>query len=300
MNYFNGYEILKADTEEWARYHAIYRLSNFNEWMPLSFQGEINRYLKGDSYYWIIKDNKRVGGAFIKPNMLKCVFTIPPFHNGEALTTALTLYVESISHKGSPVIAPDVDLNSIDYYKALGFTLEKVEKLMVCATGEFEVIWEPRYRIMIPTIDHAKAMTKLYYEAYSSNKFQYISSKPYDFQALSVQIYFSHIASMKVPNEWSTLIYDTVTKKFVGACTVGLVNELPYILDFVVHSDFQRKGIASRMIKRTLNLAFKSYPAIRLNIVIGNDAEVFYDKLGFVSLVEKGYMSKHIKSNMIN
>lgn len=44
--------------------------------------------------------------------------------------------------------------------------------------------------------------------------------------------------------------------------------------------------------KRTLDALAKDYPAIRLNITVGNDAEIFYDKLGFTSLAEKAYMKK--------
>lgn len=292
MEYLNDYKICKANSEEWARYHAIYRLTNFNEWMSLSFQNDIDRYIKADFCYWITKGNKRIGGAFIKPNMLKCIFTIPPFHNNKDLIEALSLYVESISDKSNPIIVQDADIKLVDYYKNIGFSLERIEKLMVCATNEFNVTWEEQYRIIAPKIEHSEAMAKLYFEAYSHNKLHYIAAQSYDFQVSSVQVYFNHIEAMKVTNEWSTLIYDTITNKFIGACAVGFVNGLPYILDFVLHPEFQRKGLASKMIQRTLNLVFKSYPAIRLNVTVGNDAEVFYDKLGFISLAEKGYMTK--------
>ena len=147
------------------------------------------------------------------------------------------------------------------------------------------------YIIVTPNIEHVEAMAELYFEAYSNNKLHYIASQSYEFQLSNAQIYFNHIKSAKVTNEWSTLVYDTVTIKFIGACIVGFANGLPYILDFVVHPEFQRKGIASMMIKRTLNLLYKSYPAIRLSITEGNDAEEFYDKLGFISLAKKAYMA---------
>lgn len=292
MDNLNEYKIIKAIPEEWARYHAIYRLSNFNEWMSLSFKNDIDRYKKGDCYYWILKDDKRIGGAVIKPNILKCVFTIPPFHNSKELIEILTWHVETISHKGMDIVINDADLRFVEYYKNIGFFLERTEKIMVCPTNEFKVTWEDRYKIIVPEREHSEAMAKLYFEAYSNSKLNYIKTQSYDFQVSNVEVYFDHIKAINVTNEWSTLIYDTVTNKFIGACIVGFVNELPYILDFVVHPDFQRKGLASKMIHRTLNMLFQSYPAIRLNVTVGNDAEVFYDKLGFISLVEAGYMTK--------
>lgn len=294
MNNLNEYKIIKASPEEWARYHAIYRLSNFNQWMSISFRHDIDRYKKGDCYYWVLKDSKRIGGAVIKPNILKCVFTIPPFHNSKELIEILASHVETISKRGMDIVINDADLRFAEYYKNLGFSLKRTEKIMVCPTNEFNVTWEERYKIIAPEREHSEAMAKLYYETYNNSNLEYIKSQSYDFQVSNVEVYFDHIKAMNVTNEWSTLIYDTITNKFVSACIVGVVNELPYILDFVVHPEFQRRGLASKMIQRTLNFLFKSYPAIRLNVTVGNDAEVFYDKLGFISLAETGYMTKKL------
>jgi ribosomal protein S18 acetylase RimI-like enzyme len=289
------YEIFKASSEDWAKYHAIYKLSNFNEWMSLSFQGDIDRYKNVDFCYWVEKEGKRIGGALIKPNLIKCIFIIPPFSNISELIEALIFYSNSISDETKELIIPDADLRLMEIYNAAGFQLDRTEKLMVCATNEFNVSWEEQYKIITPQIEHVEAMAKLYFDAYSRNKLQYIASQSYDFQFSSVQLYFKHIKAMKVTNEWSTLIFDTITNQFIGACIVGFVNELPYILDFVVHPEFQKRGLGEKMIKRTLNLLARDFPAIRLNVTVGNDAESFYSKLGFTSLAGKGYMSRKIE-----
>ena len=175
------YKICKADSKEWARYHAIYRLSNFNEWMPLSFQGEIDRYKNVEFCYWVTKGNKRIGGALVKPNMIKCLFTIPPFNDKKILIEKLSLYLDSISEKNKPIEVTAVDLKSIKDYEILGYKLDQINKLMVCATNTFDVTWEEHYKIISPQIEHAEAMAKLYYETYSKNKFSYIASQSFDF-----------------------------------------------------------------------------------------------------------------------
>lgn len=296
MNYLKEYEIQKANPEEWAKYHAIYRLSNFNEWMSLSFQSDIDRYKRADFYYWIVKNDKKIGGALIKPNLLKCMFTIPPFHKIENMIKVLTLYAQSISDKTKDMIIPDADLRLIKHYQSEGFKIERINKIMVCPTNEYNITWEERYMVIPPKVEHKEAMARLYFETYSKNKLEYIKNQSYDFQVSSVITYFDHIEKTGVSNEWSTLVYDKASSRFIAACVVGLVNDLPYILDFVVHPEFQRRGIASKMMKRTLNLFFKDYPAIRLNSIVGNDAEIFYDKLGFISLAENGYLIKTQKS----
>lgn len=292
MSYLEEYRICKAGAEEWSRYHAIYRLSNFNEWMPMSFQGELNRYNKLELCYWITKNNKRIGGALIKSNIIKCIFTIPPFKINEDIIKELTLYVNSICDMNETVIIPDVDLRAIEHYEASGFKLDRVEKLMVCATQNFDIIWDEQYRIVIPEQKHAQDMTELYYETYRKNKLAFIATQSYDYQEQNVKNYFNHRKTMNAPMEWSTLVYDSTTNKLIGACIVSLVYELPYILDFVVHPEFQRKGLATNIMKRTLDIVANSYPAIRLNVTVGNDAEQFYDKMGFIGLAEKGYVSK--------
>lgn len=164
---------------------------------------------------------------------------------------------------------------------------------MVCATSEFNITFEDRYKIIAPKIEHAETMAKVYYDTYSSNELEYISSRPNDFQVSNVQVYFKHIQAMGITNKWSTLILDTNTDKIIGACMVGFVNGLSYILDFVVHPEFQRRGLGAKMI----NLLFKNYPVIRMNVTVGNGAEKFYEKLGFISLAEKGYMTKKVETS---
>lgn len=294
LEYLSKYKICKANSEEWARYHAIYRLTNFNEWMSLTFQSDIDRYAKTDFCYWVIVGDKRIGGAFIKPNILKCIFTIPPFQNNKELIEVLTLHVTAISDIGYPIIVPDADVNHIDYYKNVGFDLERIEKLMVCPTNEYEILLKKRYKFLTPEVEHSKAMAKQFFQSYSNNKLPYIASQSYEFQVTSVQVFFDHIKAINVTNEWSTLVFDTTTNEFIAACTVGFVNDLPYIFDFVVHPEYQKNGLASKMMQRTLSLQHKRYPAIRLSITEGNNAEEFYEKIGFISLAKKGYMSKII------
>lgn len=287
LNIEKQYEIIKAEPTEWARYHAIYRLTQFNEWMSLSFERDIDRYKKVDFCYWVIKDNVKVGGALIKPNMLKCVFIIPPFNNEVDMIKNLVEYVQSISCKDSEIIIPDVTLNSYKYYEKCGFKYDRSEKLLVCPTNNYEITWGEEYRAEIPKEEHIKEMAQLYYETYRKSNVPYIAAQNYDFQVNSVEIYFKHRIMTNAPAYWSTLIYDDKNNRLIGACTVGVVNDLPYILDFVVHSEFQRRGIASKMMKRVLALTHNKYPAVRLSVTVGNSAEIFYKKIGFIGLGER-------------
>ncbi|WP_160680709.1 GNAT family N-acetyltransferase [Clostridium sp. C8-1-8] len=296
MQCINEYEVVQAVSEQWARYHAIYRLTKVNEWMSLSFEGDIERYKNVSFCYWVLHKGIKVGGALIKPNMIKCVFVIPPYEI-EQIIKSVANYAEKISDNNEVIVVQDADKDSLSYYTCLGYELNEINKIMVRATEKFEVSFEPEYKLCEPKLENKESMAELYYETYRANKPKVISQQSYEFQTVSVDTYFSHTSQNNIPREWSTLIFEAKTNRLIGNCTVGLVNELPYILDFVVHPDFQNRGLASKMIKRTLSLLIDKYPAVRLSVQIGNDAEVFYSKLGFIGLSEKYMLSKILKYN---
>jgi len=285
------YKICKAQAEEWARYYCIYRVSNFNEWFSLSFQEEVDKYKRSEFCYWIVdNDNVKIGGAFIKPNMIKCIFVIPPYDKKKNLIDTIVLYAQSISDKNRGIIVPDVELEDIEHFKRYSFKLDRIQKLMICPTKKIQVTWKENFKVLTPKIQNREKIAELFYESYSNGNFEYNADTSYDSQLAGVQVYFNHIRRNNVPSEWSTLVYDTKSEKLVGACMVGLVNGLPYIIDFVVHSEFQGQKIGTKIMERTLNMFFNKYPYIRLNLIVGNDAESFYNKLGFIGLAKKAYM----------
>lgn len=295
---FNEYKIIKADIRQWATYHAIYRLSQLNEWMPLTFKGEIERYIKSDFAYWVVKNNRKIGGALIKPNMLKCVFTIEPFEDKEELSRALIYHTQKISDMNKEIVVPNVDLSLVNLYKSHGFLKERGEKLMICPTGKYNVDFGDEFSYSIPETKHKKEMTQLYYDTYSKSNVPLIAAQSYQFQMNSVDIFFNHVKAMNVPKRWSSLIYHKADNKLVSACTVGLINGFPYILDLVVHPHFQRNGLARKMIMRLLNLANYEYEAVRLCVDTNNDAQLFYKEMGFIGLGETAYMVKRTSDNI--
>ncbi|WP_040213896.1 GNAT family N-acetyltransferase [Clostridium polynesiense] len=295
MNYINitdEYAVCQANPTEWAKYHAIYRLSNLNELKSLTIKEDIQRYSNGDFCYWIVKGSKIVGGALIKPNLIKCAFMVPPFEAREDLARVIFEYSSSISDVSKEIIIPDAENDMERYWEGFGFRVDRKNKLMVGVTNKHQVIWNKKYKIAIPNEENAEEMAQLYYETYSKSPLKYISEQTLDFQIKSVDVFFNHIKDNDIPNYWSSLVYDSSENKLVGSCAVGLVNNLPFILDIVVHPDYQKNGLASNMVKRVSNLSYNNYPAVSLNVITGNDAELFYKKMGFVEFSETSHMMK--------
>ncbi|QAA32091.1 hypothetical protein [Clostridium manihotivorum] len=198
------YEVVQAISEEWARYHAIYRLTKVNEWMSLSFQGDIERYKNGNFCCWVLHKGIRVGGAIIKPNMIKCVFVIPPYKM-EHIIEVVANYAETITDNNEVIVVQDADKDSFGYYTCLGYELNEVNKIMVRATEKFEASFGSEYKLCEPKLEYKEAMTELYYETYRANKLKAISEQSYEFQSISVDTYFSHTSQNNIPRAVSTI-----------------------------------------------------------------------------------------------
>jgi len=72
----------------------------------------------------------------------------------------------------------------------------------------------------------------------------------------------------------------------IGACLVSLWEGWPNVFDIAVKPSYQNKGLGTMMLKRALSELKGSYPVLRLFVTIGNDAEMVYHKMGFLSGTE--------------
>jgi ribosomal protein S18 acetylase RimI-like enzyme len=85
----------------------------------------------------------------------------------------------------------------------------------------------------------------------------------------------------------STLIYEGNSNKLIGACIIGLGRcitqpAVPKVFDIAVHPHYQRRGLATKMLKKALTILKSEYPTLRFGVAIGNPAEAVYYSLGFL------------------
>ncbi|MEW9079615.1 GNAT family N-acetyltransferase [Terrisporobacter glycolicus] len=156
---------------------------------------------------------------------------------------------------------------------------------MIRPTEKFEVIWSYEYRIAPVRKENQMEIVGLYKEAFKNVE---------DFQSkLSVeeineviQYYFDNNSEDSLVNKASTLVYDKKTNQLIGASLISIWEEWPNVYDFAVKPSFQGKGIGYNMLKNALTILKEMYPVLRVFVTLGNGAELFYSKLGFLSGLE--------------
>lgn len=285
----DGFEAIVASQEEFGRYHTIYKLGPSNVWFPVSMQSCMNLYAGFENPYWIYLNGMRIGGALIEPNWFGLYFIISPFEDEFKLLKRLLKLVRKISDPNKPIIAYGIHHQSIPYLQKLGFQIEEMEKLMICATEPYEIIWNEKIYCDTVKENELEEMVDLYYSVYRKSHVESVARKKYEFydELLKNQI-------KEVNLDYSSIIHDSKTHEIVAACLVQEWEELPFILDIVVNPIYQNQGIGEMMIKKVLHLAKEQYPAVRLSVNPGNPAEYLYHKLGFIG----GTITYQLKLNV--
>lgn len=286
----DGFAVVKADAQEFATYHAVYRVSRINVWFHTKLERVIDLFAGWSGLYWITLHGKKIGGVILEPNWFGFLFLIPPFGDEGTVVEHLYSLLVSISDPEKPITAASVHPESYDYYYRLGFQIYETEKVMARPTAPFEVEWDDCYQLDVPSPEKKDEMVDLYFEVYRQSEVECIADKDREF--------YQKILDGQIPDvkqEYSTLIYDKETDELIGACLVTIWEELPYINDLVVKSGYQGRGLGAKMIKKVLNNAREEYSAVRLSGREGNRAENLYHRLGFLSGVKASDMKMRLK-----
>jgi len=275
------FEFVKADHKEFSTFYTIYKLSKYNLWFPSTIQNSIDlyyKYFKQDAF-WIYYDGKRIGGVLLEPNWFGLVFLIPPFDDEYTLMNEIVRYVSEISDPKEYIVAFGMVPDSVKWLQMFGFELVKTQKDMICATRSYEVKFHDNVYVDVPKKGDLKEIIKLYYDVYSKSRVDSLARKPYEFYDDLLKNQIDDILP-----EYSTILRDAKTNEIIGCCSVQIWCGLPTILDIIVKQSHQKRGLATMMIKKVLNVAYHhEYPAVCLSVVSGNSAEYLYHKVGFLS-----------------
>ena len=155
---------------------------------------------------------------------------------------------------------------------------------MIRPTEEFETIWSDEYKIVPVTEESRNEISKLFVEAFGTEVEN--QDENFEGQDKSIQYYFDNNPENTLVNKASTLIYEKKTNELIGACLISIWEEWPNVYEIAVKPSFQNKGLAKNMLKRALTILKEQYPVLRLFVILGNDAEMIYHKMGFLAGVE--------------
>ncbi|WP_346935754.1 GNAT family N-acetyltransferase [Clostridium sp.] len=232
------------------------------------------------------KNDCIIGGVSLEPNYMSCLFLIPPYDNEfEKVLGKLKNILISWSDKSEEIYAGNVKQEYVKYYQRLGFRTGESRRCMIRPTEKFQVIWNDDYRIAPARKENQMEIAEFYKDAFKNVE---------DFQSKlsveeingAIQDYFDNNSEDSLVNKASTLVYDKKTNQLIGASLISIWEEWPNVYDFAVKPSFQGKGIGNNMLKYALTILKEEYPVLRLFVTLGNDAELFYSKLGFLSGIE--------------
>ncbi len=282
---YDGYTIEKADWKDFSVYFAIYEIFETNVWFRQSFDIYCSILKDSDMCFWIKKNDCRIGGVLLEPNYMNCLFLEPPYNEYNIIIDKLKSLLLSWSDKSQLIYVGTVKPDKVKYYQRLGFKTGESRRCMIRPTEGFDIIWDDEYEIVPVTKESKRDISKLFVEAFSATG-ESQDRTNCEKENESIQFYFDNNLENSLVNKASTLIYEKKTNELIGACLISIWEEWPNVYDIAVKPSFQKKGLAKNMLKRALTILKKEYPALRLFVTLGNDAEMVYHKMGFLAGTE--------------
>lgn len=115
----HGYSLQRADNQEFVKSWVVYR--NVNEDFAQSYT-EIQKELTGVNFcFWIMLNDKRVGGAVMLPNGIGDLFLIPPEEDATKILSIVLPLLEYWSDDAKAIGAQAISPDCLDAFQQVGF-----------------------------------------------------------------------------------------------------------------------------------------------------------------------------------
>lgn len=275
------YFIERAEGEEFAIYLLTYGDRERNKFAIKDWNMIVDFYAQNsENVFWIKKNNERVGGVLIKPNEIANLFTIPPFEERYTLLKLLKRLLIHWSDCEKDIGAYEIYPEQVEDYLRIGFKRKATRQWMIRPTERYDIQWNDDFTVVLPEKYMEEELGKLYYEAHLGGVEDDGSGVEKNIE--DVRYYFEKKFDCNIAQKASTVVYDNKTNKPIGVCLIGIYEGWPLIFDLAVKPSYQGKGIAEKMIKKSLTILKEEYRVLVLYVTLGNNAQELYHKLGFV------------------
>lgn len=138
-----------------------------------------------------------------------------------------------------------------------------------------------------PTSEHIEKISELLFESYSGpDNIGYPGENTMEHQKSTLEHYFNN-NNKDILTAASSLVVDKLNNEIVAVCLISLWEGLPLVADIAVTPRYRSKQIASKLLRRALNVLHEKYEVLRLFVTIGNSAEALYYNLGFYPGLEQ-------------
>ncbi|MGG7163126.1 GNAT family N-acetyltransferase [Clostridium ihumii] len=286
----NGFILKSADKLEFGIHETIY--SNVDLELRFSWEKQTMDKMKYNNLFWIFKNDKRIGGVHICPNLMGSFFMENPyivdrFTVISALTDALIQWKDN----DNDIRVYGVTPKDVEYFHKLGYKVSYERKVMIRPTEVFnDINFSDNFIVKTPKLCDVQKIGQLFLECYADGiDYEILGKHTLKESTLDAEDIISIYKSNNTL-DGSTLVFEKSSNKLIAACIAGINgycdNDFSEIGEIVVNSKYRNLGIASNMIKRALTNLNRISPATILCVTIGNKAESLYDKMGFFSGVK--------------
>lgn len=274
--------LVYKEPEEFAKYHIVYHGQKYGHYYFRKSPSELLDKAKFiDSGYFILKNQKIIGGVFLKPNFMADLFIVPPYSNYQYIADKVLKYLKTISKKSEKILLQEIVEDYLPFYESKGCVICEDGFWMIRPTEFMNPIVPDNYEAKAVVEEDKSEIADLIISAYTANP----AMKSVD----NKETYIKHVEFFIEDNKDNKVLYNSskvvvykATNEIIGVCLHMEFEGLPLIMSFCVKPDHQGKGIGSYLIKHSISCTSNAYPATRLFVDNHNEAIKVYEHMGFI------------------
>ncbi|MFD1738633.1 GNAT family N-acetyltransferase [Bacillus salitolerans] len=279
----DGLRLVYQEPKEYIRYYSIYYGQKYADYFfRRSSETLIEIASIFDCGYFIMKDEKIIGGVFLKPNFMSDLFVVPPYEDYyEELVHRLLNYLKKVSKTEEKIILREILEEHVTTYEQQGCHVHEVNYWMIRPTQSIKPILPEGY-ISKPVLgEDIDDIACLIMKSYKANPaYKRIGTK--EDYSNHVKEFIEKYQNNKIMDECSRVMIEQTTNNIVGVCLHMEFEDYPLIMSLAVDPEHQHKGLGRFLLTHSINISSKEYPATRLAVIKDNPAIKLYEDLGFI------------------
>lgn len=263
-------------------YYGIY---GTNIYMNYDWKEPLEHFTPKCNGTLILKNSVPIGGIIIHNNRFSSPFLIPPFCDIEEFWQAIINYSKK-NTKNDILYFDNIPEIHADAISSLGATKRWAERRMYRPTAEYNIKINDNFYFTTPKKIDMNEIIHVVHEAHLSGYTSKVYGKPVisdtEEEINRRFVLFSQTNTL----HFGTIVKTKDTNKIIAVCIAGIypdsTNNFSTINQVSVLPEYRKQGIAQAMMMNTISIAHIISPVIGLGVLVGNPAELLYQKLGFI------------------
>lgn len=269
-------------------YFAIhYGIYGTNIYMNYDWKELLEHFSPNGNGTLIFKDGVPIGGIMINSNHFSSPFLIPPFSDIKEFWQIIINH----SNNNDILYFDNIPENHADMITSLGAEKRWAVRRMHRPTAEYNIKPNDNFYFTIPTEIDISEIVRVVYESHLNGYTSTVYGKPVISDIESEINRRFNLFSQTKTLHFGTIVKTKDTNKIIAVCIAGIypdsqnnssTKDFSIIHQASVLPTYRNQGIAQAMIMNSINNAYINSPVIGLGVLVGNPAEILYEKLGFI------------------